>query len=728
MKLAGVIGKITRAPSDVRAEDQERFLRAWRHLAERTPGPDTTPSFLSFLTEQEATHLSNMGKQQMIAPGSRIYVRGDRAHFFGLVLQGTLVVTDMQDLRIRIRSDSRSHTPAPRLILEKEYGPLRGRRDGSRETEPVAGNGIELHQGDTFGEIPFCLDGQLSGGKRESSLGATDDPNSENIIFTIDYKKFAIFIEGLPPRQEAPTMYAPAARKRSVASYLNFASWLLPKVLPERQDVPAWVSNTMTSRADGASPSKKKGVILDAPPVTMVNMDVMMECAWMAKREEGMVSETTRAIVGVETRMPHTVVYHDGEMTHWYFGWLSGLKRRAKDNVTQWQVLEDFCKGVDSGPVAILTCCRRGNHMGTEHVQCRILDRRKLEIVMAGAKNNNLTGYIQKYQRAENLSTASENVLQCCWSNNSFTVDWVPESMLEFFSHVYKPSRMDPGGFKKLNPKMNIKYHHYVSGTLSMLGDHLKSHMIKMNPLEQLDGRAKARARQFNDGTEDARLGNIVERDIRDTVKTACQQIASTFDKTINKSQTAKSKAIADAAEFNLNHNAAFTLIRTLNCFFKLSKDGQLALIHCTAAMAHPETKHPVTDLALSELINPSEETFLYFAGYGAQHSRLSALGERAVLLDFSEFLSLLTKKELLYTHVSVTDASLCFKHACKTINAEEGQLRFPEYCECMRVLRERVLGLDKEGKLKRQVRVFILGTQYVSTFVKISAYSVRIC
>ena len=77
--------------------------------------------------------------------------------------------------------------------------------------------------------------------------------------------------------------------------------------------------------------------------------------------------------------------------------------------------------------------------------------------------------------------------------------------------------------------------------------------------------------------------------------------------------------------------------------------------------MAHPETRHPVTDLALSELINPSEETFLYFAGYGAQHSRLSALGVRAVLLDFSEFLSLLTKKELLYTHVSVTDASLSF-------------------------------------------------------------------
>jgi predicted GIY-YIG superfamily endonuclease/CRP-like cAMP-binding protein len=708
MDLAMALSKpaIGRAPSEERLENQTRFLDAWRLLVERQPADGPDPSFLSFLSEQDALRLSDMGRQQTLQKGHKIYARGDRAFFLGLVLQGTCVQTEMQDLRFRPQTRGSTRAAGVSGTQSTRERGQRDIRSGSRAGTAPAG-AQELHQGDTFGEIPLALDGQLVGGRRESTLHAADDDQVEHVVFTVDYKKFASFMQALDTKGRESS-------HRQQAPSLTIASRLLPKVLPKSENDAPWLVNKKTMRGDNSSvaasedfsPSKKKSKILDAPPVTMLNMDVLMECAWTAKRAEGVVSETTRAILGSETRMPHTVVFRDGEPVHWYVGWMSGLKRRSKEHLTTWHLLEDFCKGTDAGQlVAIMTCCKRGNAMGTEHAQCRLLDKRKLERVLSGAKSNRLTGYIQKYHRVETLATATEYVLQCCWSNNSFTVDWVPETMVECLSHVHKPSRMDPGGLKKLHEKMNCRYHQYVSGTLSTLGDYFNSSTIKMNPLTQLDGRSKARARQFNDGT-DAKAGNIVEREIRDTVKTACQQIASTFDKILNKSASARNKAIEDASQFNLNHNPAFTLISTMNCFFKVNKEGLPSLLHCTAAVAHTETKQPLTQLSRAELLKPSEQTFLFFAGYGAEHSRLSGLGERAVLLDFSEFLQLLTKKELLYEHVSITDASLCFKQACHSLNAEEGQLKFPEYCECMRLLRAR-MGLDDSGNPKYLVRVF---------------------
>ena len=673
MDLAAALGGggFSRAPSDYRAERVNEFLRAWRLLVGKRPSHGPSPSFLSFLNEQEAARLSDMGKQHELYKGQKIYLRGEKAISFGIVLQGTLVETDLQDLRIR---------PATTAT-----------RPGTRAEAPEVTRGVEhcvLEVGDTFGEVPLALDGQIVGGRRESTLHASENPDIEVKIFTIDYRKFAAFLEELPASRRAP--FAVASR-------------LLPKVLPRSHSKPPWLSNSKL-RTDGSvadpeesSPNKKKSKVLDAPPVTLLNMDVLLECAFVSKRAEGVVSNTTRAIVGNETKMPHTVVFRDGELTHWYFGWLSGVKRRSKEHLTAWQLLEDFCKGTESWQiVAIMTCCRRGNNHGQEHAQCRLLTRRKLETVVSGAKANQLTGYIQKYHRVE-PATSTEYVLQCCWSNNSFTVDWVPEAMVECLTHTHRPSRMDPGGNKKLHEKMNVKYHQYVAGNLSQLGDHFNSQTVKINPLEQLDGRSKARARQFNDGT-DAKAGNLVERDIRDTVKTACQQIAAMFDKTVNKSGSARQKAIADSTHFNLHHSPCFTLIRTMTCFFKVNRDSQPSLLHCTAAVAHPDTKPPLTTHSRAELLNPSEETFLFFAGYGSEHSRLSGMGERALLLDFSEFLQLLIKKDLLYNHVSITDASLAFKHACKSLNAEEGQLKYPEYCECMEALREG-MGLDREGK-----------------------------
>jgi len=664
-----------RAPSDYRAEALDRFLQAWRVLVEQHPPHGHDPSFLSFLTEQEASRLSDMGKQQTLQKGQRLYARGDRAGTFGFVIQGALVMTEMQDLRVRPHTQSATR-PSTRA-----------------GTAPAPNASRVLHRGDTFGEIPLALDGQIVNGRREATLHASDD-DVEHIVFVIDYKKFATFAQDLPMSRDAS---------------LAVASRLLPRVLPKSQTHSPWSVKTRTrdnisvAASEQGSPNRKRGRVLDAPPVTMINMDVLLECAWTAKREEGLVADTTRALVKNENKMPHTVVFRDGEMIQWYFGWMSSLKRRGKEHLSNWQLLEDFCKNTEAGQiVAVMTCCKRGRTPGKEHAQCRLLDRRKLETILSGARSNRLTGCIQKYQRTEALANATEYVLQCCWANNSFTVDWVPETMAECFTLVHRPARMDPGGLKKLHEKMSVKYNQYVPGAMSELGDYFNSQVVKINPLEQLDGRSKARARQFNDGT-DAKAGNIVERDIRDTVKTASQQIAATFDKVINKSEAARQKAIDEATAFGMHHSPAFTLLRSMTCLFKISKDGCPSLIHCTAAIAHPETKQPLTAMARAELLDPNEETFLYFAGYGAEHSRLSGLGERALLLDFSEFLQLLTKRDLLYSHISVTEASICFKHACSAVSAEEGQLKYPEYCECMHALRER-MGLDEQGNPKYQV------------------------
>ena len=682
--LQGQAG-IGRAPSEEHQENLEKFLRVWRILVERYPAHGPSPSFFSFVSEHEAGKLLDLGKQVTMRKGQRLYSRGDHATTFGFVLQGTIIATEMRDLRLR---PTTTGTTRPNT------------RAGTAQHET-----IELTEGDPFGEIPLALDGQVIDGLREGTMHATKDPNMETIVFTIEYKKFTSFLQDQPSSRGAGS-WQNARRGNSL-----IASRLLSKVLPISVAQAPWSLNKKTATGDNVSVAAseqispgKKTKILDEPPVTMLNMDVLMESAFIAKRAEDIVSDTTRALVGKETRMPHTVVFRDGELVHWHFGWLSSLKRRSRDNLTHWQLLEDFCKGTEAGQtVAVMTCCKRGNTMGKEHAQCRLLDRRRLETIVSGAKNNRLSACIQKYHRMESFASSTEYVLQCCWANNSFTVDWVPESMVECITMVHRPVRMDPGGLKKLHEKMHVRYHQYVPGALSALGDHFNSQTVKINPLEQLDGRSKARARQLNDGT-DTRAGNIVEREIRDTVKTACQQIAATLDKYVNQSQTARKKAEADAADFDLHHSASFTLIRSMMCFFKVGKDGYPLLLFCTAAVAHPETKPPVPEIARSELVDPSEEAFLYFAGYGSGHSRLSGMGERALLLDFSEFLQLLTKKELLYTHVSVTDASTCFKHACNSLNAEEGQLKFSEYCECMRALRQR-MGWDGNGRVKRQVR-----------------------
>ena len=92
MDLAAALGGFNRAPSDYRAERLSEFLHAWRLLVESHPISGGNPSFLSFLNEQEASRLSEMGKQHTLRKGQRIYQRGENAISFGLVLQGSLLM------------------------------------------------------------------------------------------------------------------------------------------------------------------------------------------------------------------------------------------------------------------------------------------------------------------------------------------------------------------------------------------------------------------------------------------------------------------------------------------------------------------------------------------------------------------------------------------------------------------------------------------------------------
>ena len=150
MELSAALGSFSRAPSEYRAERTSEFLRAWRLLVEKHPSHGDNPSFLSFLNEQEATRLSDMGKQQTLHKGQKIYSRGDKAISFGMVLQGALVMSDVQDLRIR------PATSAARPRTQAEAA--------SAEAGGVGYYVLEV--GDTFGEVPLALDGQIVGGRR----------------------------------------------------------------------------------------------------------------------------------------------------------------------------------------------------------------------------------------------------------------------------------------------------------------------------------------------------------------------------------------------------------------------------------------------------------------------------------------------------------------------------------------------------------------------------------
>lgn len=60
-----------------------------------------------------------------------------------------------------------------------------------------------------------------------------------------------------------------------------------------------------------------------------------------------------------------------------------------------------------------------------------------------------------------------------------------------------------------------------------------------------------------------------------------------------------------------------------------------------------------------------AQERFNFYSQFGAGENRLSAQGSRATTMDLTEFSRYLASAQLLYKHVSITQASNIFTEVC---------------------------------------------------------------
>eukprot|EP00960_Hanusia_phi_P029873 748233-Hanusia_phi.AAC.2 len=622
------------------------FLEVWKNRVKHGGMNTLNHSCLSLLSESEAEALSHLGRALTYQKGHVLFRHDQDSTYIGVVIAGRFRVSHIQ----------------PQL-------------------KNVVPDFLEV--GNTVGEYTFALDGQIAGGKREATVVAEMDESS---VFAIDYKKFATYIHDLP-------------RPRNETLRAEIALLLIPHLYPEMKKNYFRRTRSSVSEVSGSSVSSPRNAMRKqrVSPVTMLNLDSVAECSWMGKRKHHEASLAASALLANDVQVPQVAVFKDGEITSWYFGNFNSLMRRGRERMASWQLLEEFSKRSNvsdsrSGVLALLVCCKNGKDPGNEFVQCRFLDKKRLEMILSGAKSNHFTGYIVKFHR-ENHSSHREYVLQCLWSQHSFSVEWVKESDLECFTQVHIPSHFNRSSSKRLQSKMRIKFHKYVQGSLSLFGDHFIT-----------ASKFKSSASDFNSQTDESlpmdESAAVVEKEIidlktRELLKSACQRIAATVMENANESSTARGKAELDAKHYGRIQVSDFESLETMSCLFKISKMGKPILLHCSAAMSHLETILAIPESARNELTDPKYETFRYFAALGSDQVRLSGLGERAFLLDFTEFLALLTQIGLLYRYVSVTDASSSFKQVCMTSSVEDGQLDYVKYCDCMRVLSSK-LGMGK--------------------------------
>ena len=443
-------------------------------------------------------------------------------------------------------------------------------------------------------------------------------------------------------------------------------------------------------------------VVLDTSPVTLLGMGTLLECVHRMKRNDFAVQNRAQQIVGDEVQVPHTAVFEDGELKAWYWGTCTALKRKSKEKLQIWHLIDEFSKGARPGQhgqndlVATLICTRPGKKLGSEFVQTRFLDRRRLQMVVSGAGTNRLTGVVQKYTRQNPYRTGAreederEYVVACTWANHSHTTDWVPEQSMECFAQGHRPAYLQGG--RRIRSRMVMKFLSFVPGTISQIGDHMTvSSPLKQRTLEQMMTPmlgTKDRNRFKDDDEHESLEGKIVGRDIREVTKFACQQISATVVQIANEVESARRKAEEDARNHESTHDCEFRNLETMCCYFKVRKSGGPPLLmHCSVAMTHPAVKKPISQRAKDEIVQPQQSTFAYYASWGSGQSMLSAIGDRATTMDFTEFLRMLAEVELLYTHISVTEASRVFKRVCAVGNAEDGQLSFSNYLQTMRLV-----------------------------------------
>jgi len=605
------------------------------------------PSCLSLLSESEAETLSHLGRPLTYQRGHVLFRHDQDSTYIGVVIAG----------RFRV-----SHTQPQLRNVVPDF----------------------LEMGDTVGEYTFALDGQIAGGKREATVVAEVD---ESCVFAIDYKKFATYIDDLP-------------RPRNESLRAEIALLLIPHLYPEmkRQHFRRTRSSVSDISSSLVSTPGRSGNRSRVSPVTILNLDSVAECSWIGKRKHQEASVAANALLANDVQVPQVAFFNNGEISSWYFGNFNSLMRRSRERMASWQLLEELTKKSTTsdrrdGAIALLVCCKNGKDPCTESVQCRFLDKKRLEMILSGAKSNQFTGYIVKFQR-ENHSSHREYILQCLWSQHSFSVEWVKESDLECFTQVHIPSHFNRSSSKRLQSKMRIKYHKFIPGSLSLFGDHLiTANKFKTSATDTSSQKQEPPPLEEEDVVVDS---EIIDLKTRELLKSACQKIAATVMENANESSTARAKAELDANQYGRNQVSDFISLETMTCFFKISKMGKPVLLHCSAAMSHPETTTAIPESAKNELMDPKFETFRYFAALGSDQVRLSGMGERAFLLDFTEFLALLTQIGLLYRYTSVTDASSSFKQVCMTSSVEDGQLDYAKYCACMRILSSK-LRLDKD-------------------------------
>jgi hypothetical protein len=150
----------------------------------------------------------------------------------------------------------------------------------------------------------------------------------------------------------------------------------------------------------------------------------------------------------------------DGELVQWYFESDGVVKKRSQERTQAFALMDEFCgkngSSNNSQPVALIVTWKPGKDRNNEFVQCRVLDRKRLETVISGAKSNKLTGILQKYVSSAQNPDDEEMVLQCLWSPYSCTIESVPEQLLECFTETHKPTRLLPD-HKTIRTRMQVR-------------------------------------------------------------------------------------------------------------------------------------------------------------------------------------------------------------------------------------------------------------------------------
>jgi hypothetical protein len=178
--------------------------------------------------------------------------------------------------------------------------------------------------------------------------------------------------------------------------------------------------------------------------------------------------------------------------------------------------------------------------------------------------------------------------------------------------------------------------------------------------------RKKARNKAFEprrSQSADMWKSKAVPLQMREHCKMACARIAASLQTRINSSKNAQRKAELMKSLDGSEHDTYFSQVMSMSCLFKV-KGGMVNVLHCDVAMSHPDTKPSMSLLALNDIKKPNEEKFLFYSQFGLTENRLSAQGARATTMDFTEFSRYLAAAEILYKHVSLTQASWVFAQA----------------------------------------------------------------